>query len=807
MTATTSQARLVIEENSQSREVWLNLPALTLGRNSDNDLILAAPFISAYHARIESHGQGHKILDLGSTNGLLCEGQRVSEQLLHDGLVVRIGDPLGGALVTLSYHNPQAPARPAALQRLPLAGPRLIIGRSGGGAGLLLDSPLVSRQHALLEAHGGGWQITDLGSTNGVFVNGTALAGRVRLSAGDVVAVGPFALHFDGTALQWLSDPAALRLDAQALTRTVKVGQKSLAILNNVSLSILPREFVALVGGSGAGKSTLMKALSGFEPAEGQVLVNGSNYYRHFDAFRNNLGYVPQDDIVHGSLSVARALWYAARLRLPPDLGQQEIKGRIDGVLQSVEMTVHRDKIIEKLSGGQRKRVSIAVELLSEPNLLFLDEPTSGLDPGLEKRMMFLLRQLADQGRTVVLVTHATANIAQCDLVAFMAQGRLVYYGPPNKAVAFFGNPKGDFADVYSRLEEPESDIVARANEMGLQNEYQRWSSQNQAQKPAIAALWQTRFLASQQHQRFVADRLKPISQKLAATVPQKALRANPWRQWLILTERYGELIGRDWRNLAILLGQALAFAGFLLITAKSSALIMKGGPDVIASRGEGQTVLFVLVIASVLAGIVNSAREITKESAIYERERLVNLRVLPYLASKFVVLAAVGLLQSLLLLGGVALGLQFPAFAGLLLPPSLEMLITVFLSALGGTVLGLLVSALSPSPDRAMSIVPILIVPQIVFAGVIFKLDGLAALLSKLTVSHWGLGALAASINLNQFCADLPTGGECYNQDLYQHSSGHLLLHWGVLLGFIVLLLVITALKLKFLRQGKAAK
>src|SRR5207302_1103713 len=231
-----------------------------------------------------------------------------------------------------------------------------------------------------------------------------------------------------------------------------KIGNNNVTLLSNLSFTVPPRKFVALVGGSGAGKSTLMDALNGLRPAqEGKVLYNGQDYYRNLAAFGTQLGYVPQDDIVHRDLTVERALYYAAKMRLPGDFTDAQIKQRINEVLEDVEMTGRRKLLISKLSGGQRKRVSIALELLANPSLFFLDEPTSGLDPGLDRKMMFLLRKLADKGHTIVLVTHATNNINACEYVCFLARGgRLAYYGPPNEAKQFFN--KTDFAEIHSSL-------------------------------------------------------------------------------------------------------------------------------------------------------------------------------------------------------------------------------------------------------------------------------------------------------------------------------------------------------------------
>src|SRR5581483_1874756 len=223
---------------------------------------------------------------------------------------------------------------------------------------------------------------------------------------------------------------------------------------------------------------------NGMRPAhEGNVLYNGVDYYHNLAAFNTQLGYVPQEDIVHRELTVERALYYAARLRLPGDFTREQIQWRIDEVLEDVEMTERRGLLVSKLSGGQRKRVSIALELLANPSVFFLDEPTSGLDPGLDRKMMSLLRRLADRGRTVILVTHATNNINACDYVCFLAQGgRLAYFGPPNEAKAFFA--KTDFAEIYSTLEPTK-------------------------EQPDIPQQAEERFRASPDYQRYVADSIK----------------------------------------------------------------------------------------------------------------------------------------------------------------------------------------------------------------------------------------------------------------------------------------------------------
>ncbi len=790
-------AKLLILEAGVLSEVLLGLVPLSLGRAVGSDIVLKSGFVSGSHARLEPVGAGHQIVDLGSTNGLLCNGALVKSQLLSDGLVLRIGDPLGN-FVTLTYVNP-ALTRASMVQRVVLGASRVLIGREGSGALVSLNSPLVSRRHGMLEPSGSGWVLSDL-STNGVFVNNVAVS-KALLKPLDVIAIGAFRIVFDGSSLEWTTDPNALRVDASGLLRTVKYRGKPQLILNDVSLSIFPKEFVALVGGSGTGKSTLMKALSGFVRADsGALRVNGDDFYKNFAAYKSTLGYVPQDDIIHAGLPVERALEYAARLRLPPDTSSAELAARVEAVLRDVDLTPFRSKLVSELSGGQRKRVSIAVELLPNPSLLFLDEPTSGLDPGLEKRMMMLLRGLADDGRTVVLVTHATANITQCDLVAFMARGgHLVYYGAPLDAPAFFGVSSGDFADIYQVIEAPlapETTAMA-AVARGLQPELQLLGSGS-----SISQLWQQRFRGSGQFKRFVTDRLKSVTGKPTSGSSAAVSRVSMWRQFIILTQRYAELMLRDRVNLTILLAQVPIIVGLLLVMIKPEALILKENAP--GTRYDAQTVLFMLATVSVWFGIINAAREITKESPIYRRERLVNLRVLPYLASKFVVLAGLTLVQSALLLGLLAIKLTYPSFAGLIATPILEFFITTYLTSLGGVALGLAVSAFASSADRAVSVVPIMLIPQIIFAGLIFKIEGAAEWLSKLTASHWAMAAFGSSLNLNQFCEQIKTatGQTCSNLKFYTHTQNFLLERWAALLVFILVNLVIAGVLLK-LKDG----
>jgi len=795
---------LRVIDAGQETLIPLGATPVTLGRRPDNAVVLRSLWVSGLHCRIDPHGGGHKVVDVGSRNGLLFNGQRVTERVLSDGDVLRIPDPTTASVVTLAYVNQLSPrvskAATVALHQPIARGPGVVtLGRVG--ADVVLDNPQVSARHAQVEWHGSYHTLQDNRSTNGTFLNGRRVYGPVLLKAGDVIQIGPFKLRYDGDSLDSYDQRGALRIDALSLRREVPDprGEGARVILDDVSLCIDACEFVALVGGSGAGKSTLMMALSGYQPADrGEVRVNGDDYYRHFDAYRAILGYVPQDDVVHRMLPVERALSYAARLKLPADTLDEEIAARVEKVLAAVEMTAHRGKLVEHLSGGQRKRVSIAAELLNDPSLLFLDEPTSGLDPGLEKKMMFTLRRLADSGRTVVLVTHATANITQCDHVVFMAAGRMVYFGPPAEALGFFRVTSGDFADIYTKLDgvaDPEGPLVRT----DLRDEYALWQKHNPdaTGRPLYAELWEMRYRRSEQHQRYVVDRLARAPQgpsvdgAEAGGGRRSGARYSPVRQFGILAQRYLDLISQDRRGLAMLLGQAPLMGVLLAMVSRADSLTGRR-----ADATEARKLLFMLSTVGVWFGIINAAREVCKESAILRRERLANLRVGPYVASKVAVLGALVMVQSALLLGVVALWVRLPPH-GLVLGVEGDFYVTTVLSSVAGLALGLLISALATTPDKAMSVVPLALVPQILFAGMIFDLSGSTTVASWFTASRWSMDAFGALAAINDLPAR-PGGLSAARAGLasaqYESTARHVLECWAILAGYAAACVGLTA-------------
>jgi ABC-type multidrug transport system ATPase subunit len=738
--ASRTGAYLELTEGDRPRRVALRESPMSIGAAAECDVVVSAAWVGAHHARFEViAGAHHVIAEQGAR--VLLAGAEVRDAVLHDGDELHLADGASGATLRLVYVNPLA-RRIAAVQHFatPPGTALLTIGRVG--ADILLDQPLVSRHHADLVWQDDHHELRDLGSANGTWVNGVRVHGARRLAPGDVVQIGTYRLTYDGDSLDSFDQRGAIRIDATELER--RVGDR--VLLAPTTISIEPCEFVAIVGGSGAGKSTLMTALCGFARATaGRVTINGDDLYAGYDAYRSVIGYVPQDDILHATLTVERALHHAARLRLPSDTSPGEIDVRIATVLDQVDMTAHAHKRIDQLSGGQRKRVSIACELLADPVLLFLDEPTSGLDPGLERKLMVTLRKLADRGRTIVLVTHATQNIALCDHIAFLAAGRLLYFGPPSQALGFFG--VADYADIYATTDDA-------------------------AQAPG----WADRYKTSLQHQKYAVER--PARAPAAPTVEQrteherrsKEVAHSRLRQLAILCRRYVELILADRRNLALLLLQAPVI-GLLLV-------LVSRGDSFVNGRIDAKKVIFMLATTGVWFGVINSAREICKEANVLRRERLAGLHAGPYVASKLIVLAVLVMIQSALLLGVVAAKLTLPP-GGIALPPLAELYLTIVLSGLAGISLGLCISAVASTPDKATSLIPIVLVPQVLFAGIMFALKGIPGALSYAVSSRAAVDAMSATVNTNQLSSPMNL---LPDEPQYAHTPAVLFTAWGLL-------------------------
>ena len=685
----------------------------------------------------------HVLLAPGRSAGLLVNGKPATgPTVVQHGDWVTLGKVVyqvrlsqGEGATTVPVPHPPAaspasgppPATPGTVPRVAVTGDlQVLIGRQQDCT-LTIDSPLVSREHARLTVKGGQWQIEDLGSINGSFVNGRRVREPVALNVGDRVGIATFLYRFTGDGLRADGQEGRVRIEAVGVTKTVKdrsTGQ-SRKLLDDISLVIEPGEFVVIFGGSGSGKSTLLDTLNGRRPATaGHVFYNGVEFYGSFDMYRSTIGYVPQQDIVHRRIKVRRALAYTARLRLPADTADHEIEAYLDEVLASVRLQEQAGFLIDTpapLSGGQLKRVSLAAELIAKPGVLFLDEVTSGLDAGTDRQMMQTFAELADGGKTIVCVTHTLENIAACQLVTLLHRGRLAYFGPPAEALEYFKLKR--LSDIYEVLDT----------------------------KPP--AHWAALFLASPQHKRYIEDRLSPaaLSPPAAAPPPGVVASATPrqsgfWRQTGILTRRYVDLILGDKRNLAILLLQAPLIGGVV------GTVFDTGGPPAAQAVAQGQ-IAFMLVLSAIWFGCLNSAREIVKELPVYLRERSVNLGITPYVLSKLLPLLGLCVIQCGLLLAVVSAMLSLPG-------EHFSRLVLLIACAFAAAAMGLAISAFVDTNDKAIAMVPILLIPQVIFSNALTELGGINLWVAKLSmISFWGYDAVKSTLGSQALAATDPAG------------------------------------------------
>ncbi len=766
--STTGRAQLdFVKSTVHSAPYPITKPQIWLGRDPSCDIVFEpdAVMVSRKHAQIIENNGIYLLNDNNSFNGTLVNDVRISAQTpIYHNDEITLG--LGGPIVRFNSPTRQAPkgaslagqravasaqagdlsnfvesvgsktivakvgdlsqkvslaeaSQPTLLMTLNFAAKQeLSIGRAEN-CDIRLDGLQISNHHARLLQTGSGIVIEDLNSTNGVYVNGTRIS-RQGIFPNDNVQIGSFLIQVDQANNIGVFDTRSkTRIDSVNITKDVKnrSGGGMIRLLDNVSLSILPNEFVGLLGPSGAGKSTFMDALNGMRPASGgSVLINNLDLYEHLDSLKQSIGYVPQDDIIHRELTVYRTLYYVAKLRLSGDVSRSEIDQIIDEVMDVTGLSERRNVPINQLSGGQRKRVSIAVELITKPSVIFLDEPTSGLDPATEEKIMKLFRQIAESGRTVILTTHAMENVKLFDKIVLLMRGKLAFYGKPDEALKHLG--ASSFKELYDKLEEPIAQIVASGG------------STQQADEQ-VAEEWKQKFLKTPQFQKNVFEPLKQLG-TLQSQGVQKKRRLGVFggiRQFLTLSRRYWEVLFRDKLNLFILFAQAP-------IIAVLTYFVM----------GENQPrdfAYFVMSLVAVWFGTSVSAREIIRERAVYNRERMVNLGLLPYVGSKIFVLGIIVGLQCMMLFVPLKLLdlVDLMPMPGELL--GIPQLWVMLITASVGIALGLLISALVSTGEMATSLVPLILIPQILFSGLVGVPSGMNKVAGLIMPATWSFDAM----------------------------------------------------------------
>lgn len=717
---------------------------VVVGREADCDIVLADGRASRHHLRLSYLADGIVLAeDLKSLNGTYVDGVRIDRISVARTTDIRVGAP-DGPKVTVQM--PTLTAHPVELMTesvIEHPGVPITVGR-GSSNSIVLDDPLVSREHAELIRQGDRLLVIDRGSLNGVQINGIPTH-RGYLGPDDVLTIGRTSFRLINGELTHITQRDA-SLVADQISFTLPNKRK---LIDNVTFAVPGASLLAVIGPSGAGKSTLLKALTGSQPAtSGRVIYNGVDLYLNYANLRQRIGVVPQDDVVHRQLTVRQALEYAAELRLPGDYTKDARSQEVKRVIADLDLQNHAETQISKLSGGQRKRASVALELLTQPNLLLLDEPTSGLDPNLDRSVMTLLRRQADAGRTVLVITHSVANLDMCDNVLILAPGgKVAYFGPPQHVLSYFG--VADYADVFSLVADRPDQVAAAFNNSSL--------------KPQVPSL------------------PPALPTGLAANIPPPP--AQPLRrQWSTLVRRQLRIVTSD-RSYAISSVLLPLFIAVMALAIPGDKGF--GMPVDMKKASEPSQLLVVSIVGCAFMGMSASIRELVAERAIFLRERAVGLSPNVYLLAKICVLFGLTALQSVLLISILRLGKPGPDHH-LFLGGTAELMLAAFGTALASALIGLLLSALVGTSEQAMPALVLTVMFQLVMCGGLIQVSGRGVMevISGFAPARWGYAMAASTI-------DLQTLNPLLTKDrLYNHHLGI----WLISVGALVVLSIIAA-------------
>jgi ABC-type multidrug transport system ATPase subunit len=596
---------------------------------------------------------------------------------------------------------------------------------------IVIQDVLASRHHAFLVQSPLGTEIRDARSVNGTFVNGVRVGSAV-LSEGDVITIGNIDLVFTDGNLVRRTEAATRTGGLEVNGVHFKIDGKEL--LDNISLTARPGTLTAIIGGSGAGKTTLSRLIAGYtRPSAGSVTFEGHDIHAEYATMRSRIGMVPQDDVVHRQLTVNQALGYAAELRLPPDTSKQERAQVVAQVLEELDLTKHADTRVDKLSGGQRKRASVALELLTQPSLLLLDEPTSGLDPALDRQVMLMLRQLADAGRVVLVVTHSVSYLDVCDQILLIAPGgKTAFNGPPSQVGAALGTT--NWADIFANVgADPDE-----ANRRFMERDGRPQSGAAARESPA--------------------DLGEPVHSDLL-------------RQLSTIARRQVRLVVSD-RGYSVFLAVLPFLIGALSLTVKGPKPGLGPADPLGPAPTEPQYIMVLLNIGAVFMGTALTIRDLIGERPIFRREQAVGLSTTAYLLAKVFVFCVFATVQAAIATLIVRIGKGAPTAH----PPffdnsTFSLFVTVAGTCVASAILGLMLSAVAQSNEQIMPLLVVSIMSQLVLAGGMIPVTGRAGLnqLSWLTPGRWGYAAGASSIDFPDLVKvkQIPS-----NDPIWQHSK-----------------------------------
>lgn len=745
----------LIEENS-IRNISLNKfrkKKILFGRGTNNDIVLNSLLVSPNHGFFEIINGKVKIVDNSSVNGIFVNDNKVVEAFLKDGDAIKIDNPIeplsiGVIMIVTLGENVNE------WQQFDMTSKDTItIGRNSS-SDIVINHVSVPLNIANIYVQNNNFILVPSLSTNNILVNGKSISNSLLLKNRDVILIADAKLIFDNGHIYYQLYSRGVEIEAVDIMKTVRVKGKKKDISLHVSMSIKPGEFVAFVGGSGAGKTTFMNCISGVsKPTSGSVYINGNDLFKNYSVLKKIIGYVPQSDIVFDDLTLYDMLKYSANLRMPDDLSIKDREARIEEVLKIVELSDKKDVMIRSLSGGQRKRASIAVELLADPKLFFLDEPTSGLDPGTERNLMNILKKMTKMGKTIILVTHNTLNLHLCDKICFFGKGgKLCFMGTPSETLQFFN--VSDFVDIYNLIND---DVDSWYNKFNSINTFKKSSNQ-------IVS----KFYKNNKNKRSF------------------------FKQFITLSKRYIKTIVNDKQMLLLLLLQSPFIAYMFAIVAPD---------DMFEGYETTKMMLFSMTIAAIWLGTLNSIQVICKEKAILKREYMADLKLSAYFASKLVVQVIICAIQSFLFITVFMAAFGFVPDNGIITSWPLEMMFTFFLITVSSTCLGLLLSTLSKNTSNAVMLAPITLIPQLVLNGSFIELNGILEKISFFILDKWAIQLFGISCDLNSMPNEIQKLQPSFVRDIedcFAFTSSHF---WEdtrivIIMAFVILIICYFTLK-----------
>ena len=714
---------------------------------------------------------------------------------LHDNAVIRLSND---RMLTAFFLHEYAAAADWQMINMDDGRHRVVIENEDGEK---------NREALVFEYENSRWKLAEIRLTEEMKLNGSPVHEGVSLKFDDCIEIGASRFLFEGSGLLYNAQSHRRGLSISIDERTVSNATKKMTLLKDIRLEIEPGNMVMILGGSGAGKSTFVNAVTGYEKAKATIVEDGVDYYKQYEQVKHRIGFVPQENLMREEDTVFKTVSNAADLRLPSNMPAEEKDKRVRMALETFGLSGRENTLVSKLSGGQKKRLSISTEFVASPNLFILDEPDSGLDGIMARELMENLRLIACQGKMVLVITHAPDRVASLfDKVIVLAKGtenhvgQLAFYGGIQEALAFFGTDS--LENVVKRINAPNEGGEGRADE--FIEKYREYSKEP----------------SRKSHNTFrEAGHEEEIRSDQAL---EKARYKSRMEQIPIFLGKHMRMFINEGNWTVLPLSAVIAYLVVYVIGARM--FINMEGTAYAA---------FAISCVCLWNGVFNSIQVVCKERGIIKREHRAGLHISSYLISHMIYQALICILQVVIILViFLAFGVYMPQGSAVTGSFLADLAITMFLITYAADMLGIMISCIVHTPMTAMTIMPFVLIFQLVYANFVIPLDNIGKALSNGTITKWGIQAVCTVANYNgQESTVLLTALNTMNNEdpeslvsrmqkvlkikevshkvgtltasqlqnkAYAFTSGNVLMNWGILIGFTALFFLIAMLFLE---------